>query len=341
MKPLLTLLAKSIAMTAAFVATPLSARAQPYPSRPVQLMVGYAQGGTGDIIARAIADKLAKALGQPVTVENRPGASGTVAAQSVARAAPDGYTLLIGQPAEIVINPNLVRDVGYNPDKDLQPVALVAVVPSVLVVPSAAPYNSVQDVLRAARESPRGLVFASGGPGTPPHLAGEILRVASEGRMSHVAYEGAGPALEALVAGRADFAFPAFSTAVPYVTAGKLKMLAVSSARRAIAAPNIPTVEEAGIGPFDLTVWVGVLAPRGTPEPIVTRLNRDINEIVAQPDIRESFVREGIDIMPMSPGQFGSFLKAENKKYQSMIEKAFCSRFFLGGCSRFGLPQVP
>ena len=175
MKTLFKLLGSAIAVSATLLATPRSGQAQPYPSRPVQLVVGYAQGGTGDIIARAIADKLAKALGQPVTVENRPGASGTVAAQSVARATPDGYTLLIGQPAEIVINPNLIRDVGYNPERDLQPVALVAVVPSVLVVPSAAPYNSVQDLLRAARESPRGLVFASGGPGTPPHLAGEIL----------------------------------------------------------------------------------------------------------------------------------------------------------------------
>jgi len=340
-KPLLKLLGSTIAISAALLAASAPGRAQSYPSRAVQLVVGYAQGGTGDIIARAIADKLAQALGQPVTIENRPGASGAVAAQSVARATPDGYTLLIGQPAEIVINPNLVRDVGYNPERDFQPIALVAVVPSVLVVQSSAPYNSVQDLLRAARESPRGLVFASGGPGTPPHLAGEMLRVASEGKMSHVAYEGAGPALEALVAGRADFAFPAFSTAVPQVKSGKLKMLAVSSARRVIAAPNVPTIEEAGVGPFDLTVWVGVFAPHGTPEPIITRLNREINEIVSQPDVREMFVRDGVDVMPMSAGQFESFLQKENTKYKAMLETTFCSRFFLGGCSGFGLPQVP
>ena len=340
-KPLLKLLGSTIAISAALLGASAPGRAQSYPSRAVQLVVGYAQGGTGDIIARAIADKLAQALGQPVTIENRPGASGAVAAQSVARATPDGYTLLIGQPAEIVINPNLVRDVGYNPERDFQPIALVAVVPSVLVVQSSAPYNSVQDLLRAARESPRGLVFASGGPGTPPHLAGEMLRVASEGKMSHVAYEGAGPALEALVAGRADFAFPAFSTAVPQVKSGKLKMLAVSSARRVIAAPNVPTIEEAGVGPFDLTVWVGVFAPHGTPEPIITRLNREINEIVSQPDVREMFVRDGVDVMPMSAGQFESFLQKENTKYKAMLETTFCSRFFLGGCSGFGLPQVP
>ena len=340
MKPLLTLLAKSIAMTAAFVATPLSARAQPYPSRPVQLMVGYAQGGTGDIIARAIADKLAKALGQPVTVENRPGASGTVAAQSVARAAPDGYTLLIGQPPKSSSTPisfgmwDTIQTRTSNPSRwspSYRPCSWYqAQHPTTRFRTCSAQRAShpgawclLQAVLAPRPTLRRDPSCRKRRPNEPRCLRGSRTSPGSSRR------------------GSCGFRFPAFSTAVPYVTAGELKMLAVSSARRAIAAPNIATVEEAGIGPFDLTVWVGVFAPRGTPEPIVTRLNRDINEIVAQPDIRESFVREGIDIMPMSPGQFGSFLKAENEKYQSMMEKAFCSRFFLGRCLRFGLPQVP
>src|SRR3954452_13000417 len=292
----------------AAVATPVWA--QPYPSRPVQLVVGYAQGGTGDFVAGLLARKLTTALGQPVNVENRPGASGTAAAQSVARAAPDGYTLLVGQPGEVSINPLLAKDIGYDPEKDLQPVALAATSPLALVVQSTAPYATLGEMTAASLSSPRGLTFASPGPGTPGHVAVELLRTRTKSRLNHVPLEGGGPALDALLAGQVDMYFAVLPTALPDVSAGKLKILAVSSAKRALAVPNVPTVQEqAGIRGFDLTNWVGVFAPRGTPADVVARLNREVNQALAQPDVVDQLVRHGAEAAPMSVDQFAAFLR--------------------------------
>src|SRR3954470_22350624 len=237
--------AKTIAVAAAMVlTTALPSLAQTYPSRPVQLVVGYAQGGTGDFIARVLAEKLAAGLGQPANVENRPGASGTAAAQSVARAAPDGYTLLVGQPGEVSINPLLMKDLGYDPARDLQPVALAATSPLALVVQSTAPYATLGEMTAASLSSPRGLTFASPGPGTPGHVAVELLRARTKSRLNHVPLEGGGPALDALMAGRVDMYLAVLPSAMPLITAGKLKILGVSSAKRSLAAPTVPTVAE-------------------------------------------------------------------------------------------------
>src|SRR4051795_6919373 len=234
--------AKTIAVAAAMVlTTALPSLAQTYPSRPVQLVVGYAQGGTGDFIARLMAEKLTTALGQPVNVENRPGASGAAAAQSVARAARDGYTLLVGQPGEVSITQMLMKDIGYDPARDLQPVALAALSPLALVVQSTAPYSTIGEMTAASLSSPRGLSFASPGPGTPGHVAVEMLRTRTKSRLNHVPFDGGGPALDALMAGRVDMHFAVLPSAMPYVADGKLKILAVSSAKRSPAAPNVPT----------------------------------------------------------------------------------------------------
>src|SRR4051812_18079685 len=318
----------------AAVATPVWA--QPYPSRPVQLVVGYAQGGTGDFVARLLAPKLTSALGQPVNVENRPGASGTAAAQSVARAAPDGYTLLVGQPGEVSINPLLAKDLGYDPARDLQPVALAALSPLALVVQSTAPYATLGEMTAASLSSPRGLTFASPGPGTPGHVAVELLRARTKSRLNHVPFEGGGPALDALLLGQVDMYFAVLPTAMPDVSAGKLKILAVSSSKRALAVPNAPTVQEqTGIRGFDLTNWVGVFAPRGTPADLVARLNREVNQVLAQPDVVEQLVRHGAEAAPMSVDQFTEFLKSENSKYAGLLSDEFCAKFLYGGCTGF------
>jgi tripartite-type tricarboxylate transporter receptor subunit TctC len=309
--------------------------AQSYPSQPVQLVVGYAQGGTGDFIARVLAEKLTTVLGQPVNVEIRPGASGTAAAQSVARAAPDGYTLLVGQPGEVSINPLLMKDIGYDPDKDLQPVALAALSPLALVVQSKAPYSTISEMTAASLSSQRGLSFASPGPGTPGHVAVELLR-RTKGRLNHVPFEGGGPALDALMAGQVDMYFAVLPTAMPHLTAGKLKVLGVSSAKRSLAVPIVPTVtEQTGIQAFDLTNWVGVFAPRRTPTDVVQRLNRDINQILGQPDTIERLVRHGAEPAPISVAQFTDFLKAETSKYRRLLEDEFCAKFLFGGCAGF------
>jgi len=296
--------------------------AQGYPSRPVQLVVAYPPGGTGDLIARPLADALGGALGQPVEVENRAGASGAEGARSVAQAAPDGYTLLFGQTAEIAVAPLLGR-VGYDPQRDFQPIALVARIPVALV--TQASYASVGELLQASRTSRRGLLFASAGPGTSGHLAGELLRMRSRGRLVHVPSQGAGPALSELLEGRVDFFFAPLPVALPEVRSGRLKILAVSSAQRALAVPHVPTiVEETGIRGFDISAWAGVFAPRGTPREIAARLNRDINQALARPEIRERLVNDGADLAPMSMEQFGEFVRTEIRRNEGLLSEQFC-----------------
>ena len=283
--PILQALATIIAIISASLGW-----AQEYPNHPIQLVVAYPPGGTGDIIAHLLAERLRSALGQPVRVENRPGAGGGEGARSVVRATPDGYTLLLGQTAEIAVAP-LLGGVGYDPQRDLLPIALVAQIPVALVTQTAAPYSSVGELLQAARTSQRGLQFASAGPGTSGHLAGELLRMRSRGRLIHVPSEGAGPALGELLEGRVDFFFAPLPVAMSEVRSGRLKILALSSARRVLAMPNVPTIaEETGIRGFDIGAWAGVFAPRGTPREIAARLNREVNQVLAQPEVRERLV---------------------------------------------------
>ena len=304
-----------IAAMLGFIAQP--AQAQSFPGRTVHLVVAYAPGGTGDIVARLISDKLAAALGQSVVVENRPGASGAIGTQSVVSAAPDGHTLLVGQTAEVAINQNWIKGLAYDPDKDLQPVALATIVPLALVVPSAAPYATVPAMLAASAR--KELTFASSGTGTPGHFAG--LRTKTN--MAHVPYKGAGPALNDLLGGHVDFFFSGFPAAVAQVKAGTLKLLAVSTAKRSPAAPDVPTVAEAaGLTDFDLSLWQGIFAPRGTPKEVVARINAEINKIVAQPDFRARLRDEGADVTPLTVDQFTAFVKAESDKYLAIIKQS-------------------
>jgi len=308
-------------LAAALVAVAAPSFAQTYPSRSVHLVVGYAPGGTGDIVARLIGAKLSGVLGQSVVIENRAGASGTLAAQSVVNAAPDGHTLMAAQTPEISINPYFLKGVAYDPVKDLQPVALAAVVPLALVVPAKAPYATVGDMIKAWRASDKTVPFASAGVGTPGHFSGELLKLKTKGNLVHVPYKGAGPALNDLVGGHVDFYFPGFPAAAPHVKAGTLKLLAVSSGKRSASAPDIPTVAEtANIPNFDFTLWVGFFAPRGTPPEIVARLNSEINAILMLPDIRAKLREDGAEVTPMSVDQFAAFMKTEAEKYQQIIK---------------------
>jgi len=297
------------------------AAAQVYPTRPVHLIVAYSAGGTGDVIARLIADKLGAALGQSVVVENRPGASGAVGAHAVTAAMPDGHTLLLGQTGEISINQHWLKNIGYDPDKELQPIALAAVVPLALVVPAQAPYSTMKDSL-AFLKSGKPTTFASAGLGTPGFFAGELLKLRTHANMTHVPYKGAGPALTDLIGNHVDMYFPGFPAVTPMVKAGQLKLLAVSSATRSPAAPEIPTVaQSAGIPNFDFTLWQGIFAPRGTPEAVVARLNSEINKILGSDEIKKKFAALGADIRPMSAAQFTAFVQAESAKYVEVIKE--------------------
>jgi tripartite-type tricarboxylate transporter receptor subunit TctC len=310
------------ALLMGFAAAVLPAWPQAYPSRPIHLIVNFAPGGTGDIVARLVGNKLSIDLGQSVIVENRPGAGGTLGARDVVNAAPDGYTLAVAQTPEIAINPYFMKDAGYDSRTDLQPIALAGVVPLALVVPSSAPYSTMADFVKFQRSGQPG-TFASAGVGTPGHLAGELLRLKLNNKLTHVPYKGAAPALNDVVGNHVDFYFPGYPAAVPLMQGGKVKLLAVSSGNRSPAAPEIPTVAEvSGIANFDFTLWVGFFAPRGTPKELARQLNTEINKILQQPDIRMRLENDGAEVRILSIDQFAGFVSAEIDKYQEIIKAA-------------------
>jgi tripartite-type tricarboxylate transporter receptor subunit TctC len=313
-------IAAAALVAAAFVAAVVPAKAQTYPSRPVHVVVPYAPGGTGDIVGRLISDKLAQSLGQTFVIENRAGASGAIGTQLVANAMPDGHTLLVGQTGELAINQHWIKDLGYDPNRDLAPIALAAVVPLALVVPRSAPYSTVAGMIAAAKS--RTLSFASAGTGTPGHFAGELLKLRTASRLTHVPYKGAGPALNDLVGGHVDMFFSGFPAAAPQVKAGTLKLLAVSSGTRSSAAPDAPSVAEAAnIPDFDITLWAGFFAPRGTPEAIVRRLNGEINRILQLPDIKARLEEDGAEIRLLTPDALSDFMRSESDKYLRIIKE--------------------
>jgi tripartite-type tricarboxylate transporter receptor subunit TctC len=310
----------TIAMGLAVAAVP--AWPQSYPSRPIHLIVNFPPGGTGDIIGRIIANQLSIEINQSIVVENRSGAGGTIGARDVANATPDGYMLTLGQTPEIVVNPYFMKDVGYDPLKDLQPIALAGVVPLALVVPPKSPYSTAAQWVAALRAKTP-LTFASAGVGTPGHIAGELLKLKLDDKLVHVPYKGAGPALNDVAGGQVDFYFPGYPGAVPLVQGGRVKMLAVSSAKRAPMAPDIPTVAEAtGLTNFDFTLWAGFFGPRGTPIDLATRLNAAINKVILEPDIKSRLQDTGAQVSALSIDQFSAFLRTEIGNYRDIIAKA-------------------
>ena len=314
--------ATPIALAVALAAT-APAFPDAFPSRPIHLIVNFAPGGTGDIVARLVGNKLSSALGQSVVVENRPGAGGTLGARDVVNAEPDGYTLTVAQTPEIAINPFFMKDAGYDPRKDLQAIALAGVVPLALVVPGNAPYSTMAEFVKFLRTTDQAVTFASAGIGTPGHLAGELLKLKLNNKLTHVPYKGAAPALNDVVGGHVDFYFPGFPAAMPLMQGGKVKLLAVSTAKRSSAAPYIPSVAEVtGIADFDFALWVGFFAPRALPMDIAQRLNSAINQILLEPDIKTRLQNDGAEVSALSIDQFAAFVRAEIAKYQGIIAAA-------------------
>ena len=251
------------------------------------------------------------------------------------RAAPDGYTLLAGQTTEIVVNRALGAELPGEPEKPLKPIALFAVMPLVLAVPAGAPYASPDDLVKAAGASRRGLSFGSGGPGTPGHLAAELLRARTKSRFAHVPFDGGGPALEGLLQQRVDFYFPVLVTAMPQIKSGQLKALAITSGKRSPVLPDVPTLAEAGVKDIEVTHWVGLFAPGETPNDIADRLNQAVNQVLSDPEVKERLASSGAEITPMSAEQFAKFLQSETDKYTTLIRTEFCSNLWYGGCGGF------
>jgi tripartite-type tricarboxylate transporter receptor subunit TctC len=320
MAPMMSRTLRQVALAAGLTVIALPAFAQTYPSGPVHLIVAYSAGGTGDVVARTVAPKLSIALGQTVVVENRAGASGAIGARSVVSATPDGLTLLVGQTAEVAINQHWLKGLNYDPDKDLQPVALLAVVPLALVVPAKAPYSTMAEFLTALHSGK--YTFASAGTGTPGHFAGELLKAKTNANLTHVPYKGAGPALNDLIGSHVDLYFPGMPAAMPLLKSGLVKVLGVSSAKRSGIAPDVPTVaESSGFKDFAFTLWQGIFAPHGTPADIVAKLNSEINKVLNDPETRQRLVEAGADVEAMSVDQFRAFVDAESSKYLRIIKE--------------------
>lgn len=308
------------AFVAGQIAAPDGAAAQTkFPSRQILLVIPFAPGGTGDIVGRMLADRLTVTLGQSVVVENRAGASGSIGARSVATAPPDGHTLLVGQTGEIAITPNWGKGTGYHPDKDLAPVALATVVPLALVSPAKAGFKTVADLVAAAQGKP--MSFASSGTGTPGHFAGELLKLRTRSDMAHVPYKGAGLALNDLLGGHVTYFFSGFPAAAPHVKAGTLTLLAVSTGKRSVSAPEIPSVGETkALQGFDIALWQGFFAPGGTPPEIVSKLNTEINRQLDDPAVKAKLLAQGAEPRPMSVPDFAAFVRAEGKKFAGIIK---------------------
>jgi tripartite-type tricarboxylate transporter receptor subunit TctC len=315
-------------LAASLLALPLAASAQsPWPAKPVRIVVPFAAGGTTDILARALAPELQKVFGQPFVVDNKPGAGGNNGAAEVAKAAPDGHTLLMGTVGTHAINASLYPKMPYDPVKDFVPVTLVAGVPNVLVLnpASAQKYGiqSVADLARVAKANPGKLNMASSGNGTSIHLAGELFKSMTGSFMVHMPYRGSGPALIDLIGGSTDLMFDNLPSALPQIKAGKLKALAVTSAVRSAAIPELPTVEEAG-GPalkgFEASSWFGLLAPAGTPPDLVQRLQQETAKALASPALKERLQAQGAIPSGMTSAEFARFIGAETAKWAQVVK---------------------
>jgi len=307
---------------------PLLARAQPaaYPARPIRLIVPYPPGGPLDLAARGLAEAVKDTLGI-VVVENRAGAGGTIGVDYVAKQPPDGYTLVIGAVATHAINPWLFSKLPYDPLRDFAPITLIAQVPNVLVLPpaTAARYHieSVKDLVDYARRNPGKLNYASGGNGSGGHMAGELLKSMAHVAIVHIPYAGAAPAQLGMLAGQTDFMFDNLASAAPQIRAGKLRAFAVTTARRATAFPDLPTLAEAGgreLAGFEVSTWFGVLAPAGTPAAIVTKLNETMRAALGSEAMRERLATMGAEPAPTSPAQFAAFIKSELVKYERVVK---------------------
>ena len=294
-----------------------------YPNRPITYVVPYPPGGAADVFARQLAGELSKRLGQPVVVENRAGANGNLGSATVVKAPADGYTLLLGTASTVAINPHLYgKNMPYDPLKDLQPVSGTHSMANVLVVNTATPYKSVQDVVAAAKAKPGALAYASAGNGNTMHLAGEQFRMQAGIDLLHVPYKGGPPAMNDVLAGQVPMMFNNLPAVLPMVRAGKLRALAVATPKRSPLMPDVPTMEEAGLKGYVSTVWNGVYVKAGTPRPIVDRLNREIVAVLQSPAMRQSLEEQGYDVIPSSPEQFGALGQSETPRWGAVVKQS-------------------
>ena len=307
-----------VLVAAAVCAVPAFAQDK-WPSKPITYVVPFAAGGTTDVLARLIGQKLSVALGQPVVVENKPGAGGNIGSDFVSKAAPDGYTILGGTISSHAINPSLYPKMPYDAVKSFVPITLIGTNPLVLIVPPSSKSTTLKELIAAAKAKP-GMTFASAGNGTSQHLAGEMLKGAAGIEITHVPYKGSGPAIQDLMGGQVDMMFDTTVVAAPQIKAGKVRPLAVTSARR-LKGFDIPTMTEAGLPGYEVTSWQGIFAPAATPPAIVARLNSEIVKILNMPDVRERMESLGVDPVANTSEEFAAFQKAEIAKWAKVVKE--------------------
>jgi tripartite-type tricarboxylate transporter receptor subunit TctC len=309
-------------LLACIATIPAAAQYPQYPSKPIRFIIPFPPGGGTDSNSRALTQRISKNTGWTFVMDNKPGAGGNIGAEQAARAAPDGYTLVLGQTSNLAINPFLYAKPPFDPLKDFEPVALVSAVPLVIVSSSKASFKSMNEVIKAAKANPGGVTFASPGNGTVGHLAGELIARIAGVKLLHVPYKGASPALTDLIGGQVDLYLSTPQPAVGQIKAGTVHALAVTAPRRTAALPQVPTLDEQGIKGADVTSWYGVLAPANTPQAIVERLNAEVLKALGAPEVRESLTGEGGEVLGGTPKQFADFLRAEQSKWSKVVKES-------------------
>ena len=302
--------------------TPLAAQAQAFPTKAITIIVPFSAGGTTDILARVLGQFISKDLGQPVIIDNRAGAGGNIGTQLVARAAPDGYTILMGTVGTHAINQSLYPKLAFDPIKDFAPLTRVALVPNLLVANPAQPFKTVKELMAYAKANPGKVTFGSSGSGTSIHLSGELFKQMAGVDIQHVAYKGSAPAVNDLLGNHIAIMFDNMPSAISHVKAGKLRPLAVTTAQRSPALPDVPTIAEAGVPGYEATSWFGLLAPAKTPAPVVARLNASILKALADPDVKKKLLEQGAEPAGETPAQFAAFIASETVKWGKIVKQS-------------------
>lgn len=298
----------------------LPSAAADYPDRPIKLIVPSAAGGSADFFARVISQPLGQALGQPIVIDNKGGASSTIGTSMVAKSAPDGLTLLLTPSTSIAIAPHLYKKVGYDTLKDFTPVTLVALVPNVLVINPKIPANTVKELIALAKAKPGTLNFSSAGSGSPSHLAGEMFKRMAGVEMMHVAYKGAGPAVNALLANEVQIMFAPIVTVLEQVKAGRLRAIALTSAVPSPVMPGLPTIAQSGLPGYDISSWFGLFAPANTPKEIIDRLQHETTKIIKSPESKQRFSQAGAEAVGDSPAEFATFVRSEYLRFGKIVK---------------------
>ena len=300
---------------------PTIALAQPYPAKPAKIVVGYTPGGSNDVLARVVAKHLQDTWKQPFLVENKPGASGQIGADTGAKAAPDGYTLVVIPNDVLTVQPHMYPKFPFDPMNDVQPVATLGTVPIALVVNANSPYKTVAELIAAAKAKPGTLNYASSGAGGPQHMSAEMFMLLTGTKMVHVPYKGNAPAITDLLGGQVDILFSPINSALPHIKAGKLRALAVASEKRVASLPEVPTLSEAGVSGYKSEIWIGLFAPAKTPKDIVDKIAAEVGRMQAQADVKEQLNAQGIDPLATSPEQLAALIKADSARWSKVIKE--------------------